>query len=578
MQTKKGKNSWLFIFITANGVLNFATQANIALALKADLDIKQVCAVSNIALSQIRLEKHQRCNRYQYEIINRKKNRINQEPSDRGIFPHKKFSHKKALLKKTSILDRIEQFRSKHQKLTPSIPDVKNQVIITQGKDIKVTKIAPNNNCINTEPKNSGIKNQGIKVESTNSSHFCSNQMNQAILSKSQAHKTNQSIVSDSRSFYLLSQTTGAPPTTESPVQNESPQNQQNPTPLEKNSQLADPPPVEGEPANINNNPSPTEIEKKLDTTESAESKKFERLLQQLEKNKQSIVNSTDEKNKQPNANGDIDIELGEFRVLERPLEQLPIPKQSVAKFKPIGSLLARFGYFQTSNIFSAEIDPEVDGLFYSGLTLSSVPLKLGGKTYLRSSIDGNIFRYMNQSDFNYNQLRFNLGIFQRLSSKMYAELGWRNQQLFYARDSDRFNIASGDKFLNENAFRLSLGRRDSLSKKLILDSFYELRVSLTDLPAKRDRIVNYLSVFLNYYLQKPLQVGFGYQFNYSDFTERTRQDQYHRLLANLNYKISDDSNISVQTGVSLGSSTQENIDFDGWFFSINYNLELGKF
>jgi hypothetical protein len=35
---------------------------------------------------------------------------------------------------------------------------------------------------------------------------------------------------------------------------------------------------------------------------------------------------------------------------------------------------------------------------------------------------------------------------------------------------------------------------------------------------------------------------------------------------------------MNVQAGMSLGSSTAENIDFDGWFFTINYNLQLGRF
>ena len=535
MQTKKRKNFWLSILITANGVLHCNIQADTALAVKTNLDVRQACTVSNIALIETELNKDNRCKQYQYKIAASKKNTGNRQPSSQKIFSPKNFLDKQTIVKKTKILDRPldwkERLKSKYQMITASVVDVNPQLI-----------------------------------------------------------------ASSSPSFYLLSQTSESPPTspTESPIQseqnptqNESPPqsptdspvpSEQNPTQPEENSQPVDPPPVEGEPANIDNNPSPTEIEKQLDATESEATKKFERLLEILEENKQPVVNSTNERETQLTSNTEIDTELGELRVIEKPLEQLPIPQQSVAKFKPIGSLIGRIGYFQTSNIFSAQIDPQADGLFYSGLTLSSVPLRLGGQTYLRGSIDGNIFRYVNQSDFDYNQLRFNLGILQRLGSKMYAELGWRNQQLFYARDSDRFNIASGDKFLNENAFRLSLGRRDPLSKKLMLDSFYELRLSLTDIPAKRDRIINYLSIFLNYYLEKPLQVGFGYQFNYSDFTERIREDQYHRLLANLNYKMSDYSNLSLQTGVSLGSSTQENIDFDGWFFSINYNFDLGKF
>ncbi len=601
MQIKKGRNFCLSIIIAANGVLNFAVQANAAFVSKANLDIRQVCAVSNIALSQIWLKKAQKCNRHQHEIILPKKKRINQHHYYREKLSHNFLLEKKRLLKKTSILDRpvgrTEQFKSKYQIILASIADTKPQIVYPFKEDTNITKILRKKKCINTDKEGLGIDKFTGKFEIIYPSLLCNSKMTQTIFSDSEIHKKNQLIgsVSNSPNFYLLSQTSESPPQspTESPVQGEqnpiqpeekpqtpeSPvQGEQNPIQPEEKSQSPDPPPVEGESADINNNPSPIEIEKKLNATKSEKSKKIEQLLQLLEKNKQSTVNSTKEKEIQNNANTDIDIELGEFRVLEKPLEQLPVPQQPVAKFKPIGYLLARFGYFQTSNIFSAEMDPETDGLFYSGLTLSSVPLRLGRQTYMRGSIDGNIFRYINQSDFNYNQLRFNLGIFQRLSSKMYAELGWRNQQLFYSKDSDRFNIASGDKFLNENAFRLSLGRRDTLSKKLILDSFYELRVSLTDLPAKRDRIINYLSVFLNYYLQKSLQVGFGYQFNYSDFTERIREDQYNRFLANLNYKMSDHSNLSLQTGISLGHSTQENIDFDGWFLSINYNLELGKF
>lgn len=579
MQTKKGKNFWLSILITVNGVLHCAIRANTALALKTD--VSQVCVVSNIALLQTDFKRNLKCNKYpnesQNKIITPKKNRVDRQPSSREIFPRENFLDKQNIVQKANILDpylgQIELLKSKYQIIIASVVDVNPQSIAFRAKNTTSTNYTATDNSINTEIKALDIKNQAKKIESINASHLYTSHMNQTILSGSKAQKKSQSISSDSPSFYLLSQTSEPPQNpTESPVQS-----QENPIPAQENSQPIDPPPVEGEPANINNNPSPTEIENKLNTTESETRKKFERLLQRLEENKQPVVNPTSEKDTQPSANIG-DSELGQFRVLERPLEQLPIPQQPVAKFKPIGSLIARVGYFQTNNIFSAEIDRQVDGLFYSGLTLSSTPLRLGGQTYLRGSIDGNIFRYLEQSDFNYNQLRFNLGIFQRLSSKMYAELGWRNQQLFYARDSDRFNIVSGDKFLNENAFRLSLGRRDSLSKKLMLDSFYELRLSLTDIPSKRDRIINYLSVFLNYYLQKPLQVGLGYQFNYSDFTERKREDQYHRLLANLNYKMSDHSNLSLQTGISLGSSTQENIDFDGWFFSINYSFDLGKF
>lgn len=591
MRAKKEKNSWLPILITANGVLSFVIQPNAVSANETSLYMGnqiQVCTNPNITLSQFRLQKTYTCNQYQSDIINHKNNALDPQRYPREILPKEKKKPEKILLKETKSLAHsvgpIDQFNLKSRLKNASILDAVTEEI-DLVKKTKDTELSRNHNCINTgTKKRPDSESQFGGLENINALQLCQNTVNRFIHEDSQPNKNNQIIVSYSpNSFpYLLSQTAESPPQTptESPVQNE-----ENPNPTSdnsqiENSQMVDPPPVEGEAANIDNNPSPAEIEKNLNTTKSKRTKKIERLLKVLKLNQQQqSVNSSSDKDVKNSADtDDSDAELGVVRVLERPLEQLPIPEEPVAKFKPVGSLLARFGYFQTSNIFSAEVDPQSDGLFYSGLTLSSIPFRIGGQTYLRGSIDGNIFRYMDQTDFNYNQLRFNLGIFQRLNPKMYAEIGWRNQQLFYARDSDRYNIGSGEKFLNENAFRLSLGRRDPLSKKLMLDSFYELRVSLTDIPRKRNRVINYLSIFLNYYLQKPLQVGLGYQFNYSDFTERIREDNYHRFLASLNYKMSDYSNFSLQTGISLGSSTQDNIDFDGWFFSVNYNLELGKF
>jgi hypothetical protein len=334
-----------------------------------------------------------------------------------------------------------------------------------------------------------------------------------------------------------------------------------------------DPPPLESQPTDFPAT-SPEEVEQKLDTLEDERSIRLGKLLQLLEENKQFQQEQYS-----------INNELGIIRALKvpeppQPLEQKQPPpiEKTEKKFKPVGYLLGRVGYFHTSNIFSSRNNPVDDGLIFSGLTLGAAPFKIAPKTYLNGSIDGNIIRYSDQSEFDYNQIRFNLGIYQQLTSKMYGEIGWNNQQLFYSRDSKRFNFASGDKFLNENSFRLSVGRRDPLAPKLNLDSFYELRLSLTNPPEKRNRFINYVWLSLNYHLQQSLRVGIDYQFNLSNFLERSREDQYHRIAANLRYGISDLSSINLQSGFTLGGSTDRNIDFDGWFFSVNYSWDLGQF
>lgn len=324
-------------------------------------------------------------------------------------------------------------------------------------------------------------------------------------------------------------------------------------------------PQLESQPSVLPTSPSDSK-EQLLNPPQINQSQRLKRLMQLLRSPKQP-------------SNSDSDRELG-LRVRLLPLEQQPPPlkEKPVVKLKPIGYLQAHVGYFQTNNIFSSNDNPIEDGLIFSGLTLASAYFPLGSKTYLNGSIDGNLIRYVNESQYHYNQVRFNLSLYQQLSRRMYGEINFSNEQLFYANNSDRLDsFKAGDRFLNENSLQLSLGRRDILTPRLTLESLYELSVNFAD-PQSRDRIINSFWMSLNYYLQKPLQVGIDYQVNLSDFTQRDREDQFHRLFGHLNYRISDTTNMNIQAGVSLGSSTVEYIDFDGWFFSINYNLQLGQF
>lgn len=351
-------------------------------------------------------------------------------------------------------------------------------------------------------------------------------------------------------------------------VPQQTPETTQTPNPTEEvedTEKQNDLPHLEVQPTDLPTSP-PDSMEQLLNAPEINYSQRLERLVQLLRSPKQP-----------PESNRDRELGL---HLRLRPLEQPVFPpiEKPVIKFKPIGYLQARVGYFQTSNIFSSNDNPIEDGLIISGLTLASAYLPLGSKTYLNGSIDGNLIRYLNQSQYDYNQVRFNLSIYQQLSRRMYGEISWRNQQLFFANNSDRpDSFKAGDRFFSENSLQLSLRRRDPLTPKLTLDSFYELNVDFAD-PQNRSRIINSFWVSLNYFWQKPLQVGINYQVNFSDFTQRDREDQFHRLFGHLNYRISDTSNLNVQTGVSLGSSTVENINFDGWFLSINYNLQLGQF
>ncbi|MEA5515230.1 hypothetical protein [Nodularia sp. UHCC 0506] len=298
-------------------------------------------------------------------------------------------------------------------------------------------------------------------------------------------------------------------------------------------------------------------VDELLDKPQRNEAERLEGLKRRLREGRQPIPDDSESLQ-----------ELG-LRVRERPLPKKPVPE-----FKPIGNLQASFGYYHTSNVFSSDVDPIEDGLIFSGLRLASVYFPLGSKTFVNGSIDGSLVRYVDQSIYDYNRVKFDLNVYQQLSPRMYGIVGWSNQQLFYA-NSDRFQ--AGDRFLGENSLSLSLGRRDSLTPQLTLNSFYEFKINFAE-PNTRSRIINSARVSLNYDLQQPLRVGLNYYLNLSDFTQRERHDHYHQMFGNLSYQLSDSSNINLQTGLTLGGSTGRNINFDGWFFSINYNWRLGEF
>ncbi|MBW4559665.1 MAG: hypothetical protein KME32_00670 [Mojavia pulchra JT2-VF2] len=337
----------------------------------------------------------------------------------------------------------------------------------------------------------------------------------------------------------------------------------------DKIQQQNNPPQLEVQPNNFPK-PSPEAIERLLERPQIDYSQRLEMLRQLLQKKTQI----------QPESQSNLELGLRiRQRTLPPSLEQPspPLIEEPVAQFKPIGYLQARVAYFHTSNIFSSDVDPIEDSLMFYGLTLASAYLPLGPKTYINGSIDGNLIRYVDQSIYNYNQIRFNLGLYQQLSRRMYGEISWSNQLLFYANNGDFFK--AGDRFLNENSLRLSLGRRDPLSSKFFLDSFYELSFNFAD-PKNRNRIINSLWLSLSYYWQKSLQVGLNYQLNLTNFTQRQdlREDEFHRLFGHLTYRTSNYSSFNLQSGFNFGSSNAANIDFDGWFFSVNYNWDLGQF
>ncbi len=245
-----------------------------------------------------------------------------------------------------------------------------------------------------------------------------------------------------------------------------------------------------------------------------------------------------------------------------------PPPRQ------PTVYLLARFDYFRSSNLYSA-IDPIDDGLARPGITLYAAP-RLGPNTFLTASATGNLVRYNIQTQINYNELVFEASIFQVLSPNMFGRIGWTNQRLFIATD-DIVGLPKGRRFLDDHAIRLEISRKDQITSRLYLNTFYQLRAGFAN-PRDRSRIINSFIASLNYDIQPILQVGLDYQFALASFTHQPREDQFQQVGVHLAYTMFRNTQLYLFVGYSFGRSSAPLVDFDGLVFGVSLSATLGLF
>lgn len=284
------------------------------------------------------------------------------------------------------------------------------------------------------------------------------------------------------------------------------------------------------------------------------------------------------------------DEDLGSFPIRPIPVEDedlgtLPVRPIAPPRPKPKWFFTtARVDYFANSNAFSTNIK-RGDGLIRTGLTLTAFP-RLGPKTFLLGAVDGNVIRYGRFSQLNYDELRLRASILQQLSAKMYGEIGWSNQKLYAASDGLR-NVLSGEQFLNENSFQLSLSRTDKLSPKVSLSSFYQLRWSLSS-RNDNDRLSNTVFTSLNYRLSPSWLAALDYTLSWSHYTQFNRDDIFQQVQLRTRYALSKELSLSVFGGFSFGGSTDdrqrlgltgtERLQYDNWSIGVNLVFSKGLF
>lgn len=237
----------------------------------------------------------------------------------------------------------------------------------------------------------------------------------------------------------------------------------------------------------------------------------------------------------------------------------------------PVMYLLPRLDIFRSNNILSG-LNPVQDGLIRPALSLLILPA-LGSSTYLNASAEGALNQYFSLTQFDYSEVKFKAGIFQRLSPSMSAEIGWTNQQ-FFISGNQIFGLSAGTRFLNDHSIRFELSRQDQLAKNLSLNSFYQFRISFTE-PRDLSRIINVLFLSLNYRLNSRVQLGLDYQFASANFTVQPRTDLHHQVLGRISYSAFRTAQLSLYGGISTGTSTESAINFNSVLLGISVSLNL---
>lgn len=259
----------------------------------------------------------------------------------------------------------------------------------------------------------------------------------------------------------------------------------------------------------------------------------------------------------------EVEEELGEIRYIKpRAVQQPPQPRQ------PDVQLLLRSSTFSSSNITAVDFLQRSDTVFVNGATLLATP-KLGEETRLVASATGGLTRFATKGEFNYNFLSFNAGIQQRIAPGMYGQLGWVQDRLYNQNNSDRI--------LLDDSVRLTIGRQDQLSKRLRLDSFYDLRASFSE-PKEQSRVANSLGARLRYDLTPKLQGGLDYRLTLKDYTNQDRFDTQHQLGVDLIYNINKDLFIGSSASYLFGSSSASSIDLNNFSLGVNIGLNVPLF
>ncbi|MEM8614602.1 MAG: hypothetical protein AAGF93_21500 [Cyanobacteria bacterium P01_H01_bin.105] len=259
-----------------------------------------------------------------------------------------------------------------------------------------------------------------------------------------------------------------------------------------------------------------------------------------------------------------IDSELGILRI--RPTEDVPLEVEPEPTRQTTVFLTGRANVFGGNNLFRTP-NPIDDRIYQTGVGVFAFPSIASG-TNLLLSAEANIARYEDLSVVDYNEIQFQAGIRQRLSRNSYGQINWRHQDL---------SSPGSESFFTANYVELLLSRRDILNNHTWLDSYYQARLSISD-PKAFSRFTQIATGSLNYGFDAQTRVSLLYQLFIDDYTEISRHDTYHQVLAQVSHDLSDTTRLSLFTGFRFGRSSLSSVSFDDTIYGASVNVSLPLF
>ncbi|MEA5448478.1 hypothetical protein VB780_07870 [Leptolyngbya sp. CCNP1308] len=268
------------------------------------------------------------------------------------------------------------------------------------------------------------------------------------------------------------------------------------------------------------------------------------------------------------------DNDLGILRIRDQP--QIP-----VATARPpakIGFLSARLAIASSDNILLAVND--VGGLtgdiFLRPSVAFGVYPSLGPQTALIATADYGLQRYGAQSSLNYDDLRLRVGLRQGLTPRSYGQLIFTYQEL-YRPGGNR------GRFFKNTALGLTLGRRDPITPRLALDTYYLIQFNgaqSTSSGTATDfsRLFQSAGGYLGYDVTPQIQAGISYQLNFIDYTAQDRYDTFQQVLGQVVYRITPNLRFNVYGGVSFGRSSEPRVRFNDTFFGAAIDATIPLF